>query len=236
VVVRVDDVQSELSETTTARASRGSAARRLTRAALGALVASAGACDGRDRSAPSGAHGVDSQAARAGAAVSVVDSALPIAEALRRFRVGLPEVHELSGGARSRDALVSRFVRSIESGDTAALRELELTKSEFGYLVYPSSVYTRRPYEQQPDIVWMLARSAGERGYRRLIDRYGGQQLEFQDYACGEPPVSQGANRTWRECSARFRRPGGGLVRGRLFGAIIERDGQFKFVNYSNDL
>lgn len=208
----------------------------MTRSALGALVAAAGACGGSDRSAASGAHRADSHAAPAGAPATVVDSALPIAEALRRFRVGLPEVRELSGGARSRDALVSRFVRSIESGDTAALRDMELTKSEFGYLVYPYSIYTRPPYEQQPDIVWMLARSAGERGYRRLIDRYGGKQLEFQDYACSEPPVSQGANRTWRECSTRFRRPGGEIVRGRLFGAIIERDGQFKFVNYSNDL
>jgi hypothetical protein len=33
-----------------------------------------------------------------------------------------------------------------------------------------------------------------------------------------------------------FRRAGGGAVRGRLFGAIVERAGSFKFVNYANGL
>jgi hypothetical protein len=242
VVDRLDDVQSELSVTLHGEAPRRVSGRRLARLAFGALVSVAAlaggqaACSGHEGADSSRDNFAESNVGAQPASGGVVDSAIPIAEALRRFRVAAPEVRALAGGARSREALVARFVASLEAGDTTALRAMELTKSEFAWLVYPSSIYTRPPYEQQPGIVWMLSRSAGERGYRRLVERYAGRRLGYQDYACDESPVVQGTNTTWRDCRMHYRRDVGDVVRGRLFGAIVERGGVFKFVNYSNDL
>jgi hypothetical protein len=166
----------------------------------------------------------------------VVDSILPIEDALRRFREGLPVVTALEGGAPTRDELVRRFATAVERGDSTALRRLALTPSEFAYLVYPSSPYTRPPFRQQPEVVWMLQRQAGETGARRLLDRHGGRALGYDGYACAAEPVVEGENRLWRECAVRYRRADGATVSGRLFGVIVERDGRFKFVNYANDL
>jgi hypothetical protein len=76
---------------------------------------------------------------------------------------------------------VREFVRAVERGDRAALEQMELTQAEFAYLIYPSSPYTRPPYRQQPEIVWMLQRESGAVGLARLVDRLGGRPLRFRD-------------------------------------------------------
>jgi hypothetical protein len=165
-----------------------------------------------------------------------VDSALPAEEALRRFREGLPPVSRLEGGAPSRARLVEDFVRAVERGDGAALRRMEITKGEFAYLVYPSSIYTRPPYQEQPQILWLLQRAKGGSGFRRLMQRVAGRPLGYRGYRCASPPEVQGANRLWGDCAVTYRTAAGDSVTGRLFGAILERGGRFKFVSYANDL
>ena len=69
----------------------------------------------------------------------IVDSILPPAEALRRFTADLnPRPNEFSNGAGSRDALVKKWVRSLESNDSLTLIRTALTRPEFAYLVYPT--------------------------------------------------------------------------------------------------
>ena len=165
----------------------------------------------------------------------VVDSAISTDEALRRFRVGLAPVAHLAGGAPSREALVRAFVRALERGDTAALRRMEISRGEFAYLFYPSSIYTHPPFEQSPEIVWMLQRAQGGSGYARLVARYAGRSLAYRGLSCPNEPAAQGANRLWGDCVIRYTRTQGDTATGRLFGVILERDGRFKFVNYAND-
>ncbi|MFL5575454.1 MAG: hypothetical protein ACJ79S_05740 [Gemmatimonadaceae bacterium] len=166
----------------------------------------------------------------------VVDSVLPPEEALRRFREGLSPVARLDGGARSRDGLVADFARAVERGDSVALRRLEISRAEFAYLFYPSSIYTRPPYREQPEIVWILQRAKGGSGYRRLVQRFAGRPLGYRGYRCALEPRIQGENRLWGECTVAYRNAHGDSVTTRLFGAILERGGRFKFINYANDL
>jgi hypothetical protein len=165
-----------------------------------------------------------------------VDSVLPPEEALRRFRAGLTPVARLAGGATSRDRLVAAFVRAVETRDTSALRGLEMSKAEFAYLLYPSSIYTRPPFQQQPEIVWMLQRANGGAGYRRLVERYAGRPLGYRGHRCDGEPEVRGENRIWGGCTLGYQRARGDTATGRLFGAILEREGRFKFVSYANDL
>lgn len=166
----------------------------------------------------------------------VVDSLIPIGEALRRFRAGVPEMHALTGGAPSRDELVARFVRAVERADTAALRRMELTRAEFAYLLYPSSPFTRRPFRQQPEVAWLLQRTAGDAGLGGLLRNLAGRPLDFGGYECALAPVVEGENRLWRRCRVSYRTAAGSAAAGSLFGVIVERAGRFKFVNYANDL
>jgi hypothetical protein len=167
----------------------------------------------------------------------VVDSILPVEEELRRFRavVGGVPASELKGGATSREALVSKFLKSLESNDTAALRSMLLTPREFADLVYPESPHTHPPYRQPPGLVWSMIQNAGSSGFTRLLRRLGGVALRHEGTRCEGPLERQGENTIMSRCNMRIAEPGGSIRSRRLFGSIIERHGRFKFVSYANE-
>jgi hypothetical protein len=164
----------------------------------------------------------------------VVDSSLPLDEALRRFRLGLPVVTTLSGGAPSREALVRRFVRAVEQRDTVAVRAMVLSRSEFADLYYPHSPFTREPHRQMAGLVWLFTQVNSSKGITRVFDRFGGGAVSYRGHRCNVRPQCQGPNRLWDDCVVRIGE-GPAPSEVRLFGSIVERDGQLKFVSYAND-
>lgn len=165
-----------------------------------------------------------------------VDSILPIDEEIRRFKARVGRTAErLDGGVDSRDALVATFVDGVESADTAVLARLVIDAAEFIDLYYPHTMYTREPYELSPDIVWMLTTQNSDKGLVRIVRRIAGQPFGFDGYACDAEPKVEGPNRLWEGCEL-YRTLNGSREAQRLFGSIIERDGVFKLVSYSNDL
>ncbi len=166
----------------------------------------------------------------------VVDSILPVAEELRRFRaaVGGDSVAALTGGAPSREGLVAKFISALESSDTVALAGMQLSAPEFGWLVYPESPYTRPPYTQAPGLVWGQIQNKGSSGLVRLLRRLAGHRLVYTGYSCAAKPERQGRNLLWLNCAVRIGN-GNRVQPHSLFGSIIERDGEFKFVSYANE-
>jgi hypothetical protein len=164
----------------------------------------------------------------------VVDSARPIAVDLDRFRATLgPAPAELTGGAGSVDALVRRFAAAVQSRDTVALDRMQVSAAEYAWLIYPSSPLAKPPYSQPPQIAWMLARQASDVGLARLVKRRGGAPVRITGHECATEPLREGENRIWHRCSVRTN-DAGTLVTERLFGAIVERHGHFKFLSYQN--
>lgn len=167
-------------------------------------------------------------------AVRVVDSILPPDEELRRFQDGLDAPVGLTGGERSREALVRRFMARLAARDTADLRGMTLSRAEFAHLVFPGSAYTRPPYRTPPGLVWLQLTHATDKGLRRLL-RDDAAVHEYQGHACEEPPVQEGATRLWRQCHVRLVNGAGRSARARLFGVIVEVGGQFKFASLDTD-
>lgn len=171
-----------------------------------------------------------------GLTARAVDSARSVDEELRRFRADLRVAPtRLSGGASSRAALVRRFVAALARSDTGSLVRMALTRAEFAYLTYPSSPYTRPPYRQSPEIVWLLLGVEHDKGLTRLLRRLAGQDVSYLGHRCDPKPLHEGPNRIWRGCVTRVRLPGGAVLEKRLFGAIVERGGEFKFASYATD-
>jgi hypothetical protein len=194
-------------------------------AAVAALVAA-----GCDRAAEAGAR-----PAQATSAPGKIDSMLPPGEALHRFQSELPVVTALEGGAPGRDQLVSQFIKALERADTAALEKLVVSKAEYGFLYFPTSVYSRKPYELPPDIAWLLNEQNSRKGATRIIRRLSGRDLHFSGYTCGSSASKQ-ENVFWRDCQVRYVDPASSRpVTRKLFGAIIQRGDQYKFLSYAND-
>jgi len=165
----------------------------------------------------------------------VVDSTLPIAEEVRRFLATVDSVPTaLRGGASSRDELVRWFIRAVERRDTLALPGLLVQADEFIGLYYPHSRYTTPPWELSPSLLWFQMLNQSSRGITRLLERDGGRPLGYRGTTCPGPPLAEGPNRIWDGCLVRLGEAGQGERERRLFGAILERGGTFKFLTFVN--
>jgi hypothetical protein len=215
VVAGLDQVRAELS------------ARGAGRVGAALLVVVVLSCDRPASSQGSGA--IQSAGATPG---RVVDSLLPPEEALRRFRVGLDTPAALDG-PRSRDELVRRFVLAVQNKDRAALDSLLVTRAEYAYLVFPELRISRPPYDQPPEIAWILTSAATNSGLSKLLGRT--DRFQFGEYRCGGSSQAEGQLRVWSDCMVDLSVDGERRA-ARLFGAIIERDGRYKFAGFANDL
>lgn len=168
------------------------------------------------------------------AAGGVVDSVLPVAEALRRFREGLPEQDTLLHASDTRAALVARLAGAITRRDTADLNAMVLNRAEFAWLFYEESPLSRPPYEAPPGLLWSQIITTSDEGIRQLMTRLGGKSIEVSDLACPNAAEQEGRNTLYKRCTVRFTARGEKPLEGNLFGSIIERDGRFKFVGLGN--
>lgn len=164
------------------------------------------------------------------------DSTLTHHEVLLRFQEGIDSVGALSGGASDREGLVRRFVTSLAALDTASLRRMALTKAEYAWIYYPTATMGRPPFDVRADLLWYMVERRGHHGLVEALKQRGGRSLEYVSHRCGATPTVEGENRIWGPCTLMVQEPGGQPTRERLFGLIIERHGQFKFISYSNQL
>jgi hypothetical protein len=167
----------------------------------------------------------------------IVDSILPTDEDIRRFQATLLErPTQLDGGAPSRTALVSQFIRALERNDTTALDRLVVTRGEFGYLIYPTSPNAVPPYRQSPQIVWLSRSASTHKGMSRLLARFGGKSVPFAGYTCPESATHEGSNTVWARCAVKLARTATDTSTLRMFGGIVAREGRYKFLSLANGL
>jgi hypothetical protein len=169
------------------------------------------------------------------AAEETVDSVLPRAEALRRFREGLPEVTELAGGAPSRDALVRGVIHALETRDTAALGALAVTKGEYAWLYYPTTPQRLPPYDLAPGLYWFMLEGRSRHGLAYLLAERSGAPLRLIGYDCGTTATREGGNTLHGPCLVRRLQAPGDTVTERYFSLIVERAGRFKVLAYSGE-
>lgn len=166
----------------------------------------------------------------------VIDSILPPEEEMRRFRAALggDSAVALVGGASSRTELVRRFVGALAANDTAKLLTMAVRGREFADLYYPGSPYSHAPYKQPPSFAWRLIQDPSTAGLTKLLDRLGGKPMSFVSERC-EPKVAvEGRVRRYTGCLVTVVTAAGDTATKRYFGSIVELNGQFKFLSYSN--
>ena len=163
-----------------------------------------------------------------------VDSMVRPEVAMTRFVEGLPVATTLAGGATDADRLVERLLNAVSIRDSTALRQMLITRAEYGFLFYPTSIYSRKPYGLPPDVAWMLSSETSEKGARRMISRFGGKRMTLESYNClkGE---QQGDNNIRSRCAVRWSDESGARHTGALFRSLIIRDGHAKFLSFAGD-
>ena len=175
--------------------------------------------------------------AQVAAAGGTVDSLIPAAERLRRFRETVAEHPDtLRHASRTMDALVQRWALAVAARDTVALNAIVLDRAEFAWLYYPTAKLALPPYEMPPALLWEQVLANSDAGARKVVGRFGGHPLAVRALRCDATPVREGANLVRQDCVVRLRSGSDTIPEGRYFGSIIERDGRFKFMGFSNTL
>ena len=168
----------------------------------------------------------------------VVDSIFPVEEELRRFRADLggDSARVFRGGSPSRDALVQRFVRALAAADTNDLRAMAVRSREFADLYYPESPYARPPYHQPPGLAWSLIQNPSTSGLTKLMRTWGGKPIRLVSHRCDPKVMHDGRTTRYAGCLVRLVEASGDTTTRLMFGSIVERDGVFKFLSYTNKL
>ncbi|MBW8772352.1 MAG: hypothetical protein JF590_03530 [Gemmatimonadetes bacterium] len=171
--------------------------------------------------------------AHATASAGIVDSALPRAELLRRFRVDLPAPVSFAKGAPTRDGLGRSVLDALARRDTAQLRAVAVSKGEFGWLYYPTSAQGLPPYDLSPGLYWFMLQERSDRGLRWLLEHPLNAPGRYAGLDCGTRSNVEGANTSWGPCLARWIGPRGDTSSARLFTQVVEREGRWKVLTYS---
>lgn len=168
----------------------------------------------------------------------VVDSIHSPEEEIRRFRAAFPgdSATRFVGGSASRRALAHRFIRAIAANDTADLLAMAIHGREFVDLYYPDSPYSHPPYHQTPSFAWRMIQQPSSVGLSRLLKRAGGKPLQFVSEKCDPKVLREGRITRYAGCLVRVVNEKGDTSTRRYYGSIVEHDGQFKFLSYTNDL
>ena len=161
-----------------------------------------------------------------------VDSVVPREVAIERFRDGTTKVERFTGGAHSRDALVHAWVKAVETSDTASLTRMAITRDEFAWLYYPTAQQGLPPYDLSPSLMWFVLEGGSSKGRSRLLQERGGKPLHVVGYSCDPKSNREGENTVWGPCTIKRLQAPGDTVEERLFGLIVERGGEWKFLSY----
>ncbi|MGH9261031.1 MAG: hypothetical protein ACRD08_14235, partial [Acidimicrobiales bacterium] len=116
------------------------------------------------------------------------------------------------------------------------LAGLALDRAEFAWLYYPTTPEALPPYDLDPDLMWFLIDGRRRQGLAHLLEERSGRTLGYVGHTCEGVASHQGNNVVWGPCLVWRRQATGDTVVERLFGAIVERGGRFKFVSYANPL
>ena len=171
------------------------------------------------------------------AAGGVVDSILPIAVQLDRFRADITDHPDtLRHASTSRDVLVARWAKAVATSDTTDLNAMVLDRAEFAWLYYPGSSMSKPPYEAPPQLLWGQILASSNAGAQSALRKMSGQKLAVVSVKCPEAPLAEGSNLLHQRCTVRLTDAGRPLPEIAYFGTIVERDHRFKFLGLANNL
>jgi hypothetical protein len=139
----------------------------------------------------------------------------------------------LSNADPTPEALATRFLDALSRDDLEAIKAMRLTEQEFCAYVFPELPSSKLP-NVECDFVWSQATLNSMAGMTRMQKAHGGRryQLVSVRFAAVE---KYGSYRVHKEPVVTVRDEFGATIEARLFGSILELDGQYKLFSFVVD-
>jgi hypothetical protein len=140
----------------------------------------------------------------------------------------------LSNAQPSAVALARRFLQLLASGDVQTMRSLRLTKQEFCQYVFRELPSSKIP-NVTCDFVWDQATLKSISGMSEMLPRHKGKQYELISVGFAKGTDQYPTYRVHKEAHLVVKDESGAETEVRLFGSMLEMDGQFKLFSFALD-
>lgn len=153
--------------------------------------------------------------------------------ALQGCRTVASAPRTLANAESSPEALTSRFLDALAADDLEAIKRLRISKEEFCGYVFPE-LPASKLNNVTCDFVWSQATLKSMSGMTRMLDKNKGKRLELVSvkFAATERHETY---RVLKDPVVSVRDETGAVQELRLFGSMLEMDGQYKLFSFVVD-
>jgi hypothetical protein len=130
--------------------------------------------------------------------------------------------------------LCEAVLRALKAGDGKALQALRITETEYKQHLFPEFPATRAGTDTNADFHWDYLSIRSVRGVQNAINEFGGEDLELLDIIVEGVDKYPTYNLLRRVDLKVRRKPTGEERTIRVFGSIVELDGQYKILGFPN--
>ncbi len=140
---------------------------------------------------------------------------------------------ELENGQPSMRALAELALQAIEARDLVALNSLRVTEREYKEIFFPEFPEAQPGHNLSPDFQWFHLNMKSLKGLEDAIDEHGGQPLELMDVVVTQGTQEYKSFKAHKKVELKVRSTSDGQESQiRVFGSVVERNGQFKIFSF----
>jgi hypothetical protein len=139
----------------------------------------------------------------------------------------------LANPSPSPEALAARYLDALGRDDLESMKALRLTEQEFCAYVFPELPSSRLP-NVKCDFVWSQATLNSMAGMQRMLESHRGKRYELVSVRFAAVD-DYDTYRVHKEPLVTFRDETGATHQARLFGSMLELDGQYKLFSFVVD-
>lgn len=144
------------------------------------------------------------------------------------------ERRPLEAAASSTEELVRSFLDALQEDDIEGVSRLALTRGEFESYIWPELPAAQPERNLTAEFVWNNMNVRSRSNLNQLMESLGGQRLILEELRFTGETTEYATFRVHRDSELVVRDESGELRRGRLFGSVLELDGQFKIFSFNN--
>jgi hypothetical protein len=128
--------------------------------------------------------------------------------------------------------LCEEVLRCLQKKDAVALNQLRVTEKEYKDYLFPEFPAAKTEVKNPEKLHWELLNLRSARGVQNAIDDFGGQELELLDVVPERVEAFPTYNVLHKVELKVRRKLTGEETQIRVFGSIVELDGQYKIVGF----
>lgn len=143
------------------------------------------------------------------------------------------QARALDNGQVSLRALAELALQAAAAGDAVALNSLRVTEREYKEHFFPELPEAGPTHNIPVEFHWYHLNLRSLKGLQDVIDEHAGQRYELLDVFATQGAQDFKTFRAHRKVELKVRRaPDGAEAQIRLFGSVLERNGEFKILSF----